>query len=308
MVSGLWAACWHLHLECLPDGIGVPEIPSCERLVHDRRLRRVGPVSTVERPACEERRLHHVEVVAADFVEVHVAVLHCAARHDASIPITAAERHDQRLGGVAHAGDLLEARHDGSEGLSPRLGPHRGSAQVDSHHHHVRIEAQFDRAEVFQGAPEEQRADHEHHRERDLHDHQPAPQRERLVSFGRRSAAGLHGIRQITASGLERRAEAEQHAREDRDGGHERKHAPVWRQVQENSAAARVEEHHQRLAHPAGEQQPAHGAQSGEQHALGQHLTDHPAPRRANRQTHGNLAAAGGGARQHQVREIEAGE
>src|SRR6184192_3719268 len=269
---------------------------------------RVGPVSTVEHASRKERRPHHAEVVGADLVEMRVAVLHRTARDDASVPITAVERHDQCLGGVANAGDLLEPRDDGSEGLRPRLGPHPGSAQVDSHHRHVGIEAQVDRAEVFQGAPEEQRADHEHHRERDLHHHQPAPQRERLVSFGRRSAAGLHGIRQITARGLERRAEAEQHARADGDRGHERKHAPVWSQVHENSAAARVEEHHQRLAHPAGEQQPARGAQSSEQHALGQHLTHDAAPRRANRQTHGNLPAAGGGACQHQVREIEAGE
>src|SRR5205823_356621 len=127
------------------------------------------PVSTVERPSREERRSHHTEVVAAHFVEVHVAVLHRTTRDDASVPITAVERHDQCLGGVANAGDLVEARDDGGEGLPPRLGPHRGPAQVDSHYHYVGIEAQFDGGEVFQGAPEEQRADYEHHGERDLH-------------------------------------------------------------------------------------------------------------------------------------------
>src|SRR6184192_1377502 len=203
MVGGLRAAGWQLHLECLPDGIRVREIPPCERLVHDYRLRRVGPVSTVEHASRKERRPHHAEVVGADFIEMRVAVLHRTARDDASVPITAVERHEQCLGGVANAGDLLEPRDDGSEGLRPRLGPHPGSAQVDSHHRHVGIEAQVDRAEVFQGAPEEQRADHEHHRERDLHDHQPAPQRERLVSFSRRSAAALHGTREIAARDLE---------------------------------------------------------------------------------------------------------
>src|SRR5437660_4649422 len=153
MVGGLRAAGRQLHLECLPDGIGVLEIPSCERLVHDGRLRRVGPVSTVERPSREERRPHHTKVVAADFVEVRVAVLHRTARDDASVPITAVERHDQCLSGVANAGDLLEARDDGGEGLPPRLGPHRGSAQVDRHHHYVGIEAQVDRGEVFKVRP-----------------------------------------------------------------------------------------------------------------------------------------------------------
>src|SRR5207248_2540661 len=117
------------------DGIGVREIPPCERLVHDYRLGRVGPVSTVERPSREERRPHHSEVVAADFVEVRVAVLHRTARDDASVPITAVERHDQCLGGVANAGAPLEPRHGGSEGARARretwsAGPSPNSTHV----------------------------------------------------------------------------------------------------------------------------------------------------------------------------------
>src|SRR6184192_4323185 len=115
MVGGLRAAGWQLHLECLPDGIRVREIPSCERLVHDYRLGRIGPVSTVERPSREERRPHHSEVVAADFVEVRVAVQHRTARDDASVPITAVERHDQCLGGVANTAEALIVPLDGSD-------------------------------------------------------------------------------------------------------------------------------------------------------------------------------------------------
>src|SRR6266550_800602 len=74
MVAWLGTTGWELHLECLPDGIGVVKIPSCERLVHDYRLSRIGPVATVEHPSREERRPHHTEVVGADFIEVHVAV------------------------------------------------------------------------------------------------------------------------------------------------------------------------------------------------------------------------------------------
>mgnify|MGYP003289287855 CR=1 FL=1 len=78
-----------------------------EGFVHDGHSRTVGPVSTVERPAGEERHVHYAKVIAADRVEVHVTLLHRAALYDLSVPVTAAERRDQCLGSVANAGSTV---------------------------------------------------------------------------------------------------------------------------------------------------------------------------------------------------------
>ena len=162
VVGGLWRA-RHIQLERLPDRIAVLEVPLREGLVHDGGSRGLGQVAMVERPACEKGCLHGAEVVAVDRVEVHVAVLHHTAFDDLSVPVSATERYDRCFGGVTNAWDGMEPRDDVGECLPPRPGLHGGSAQIDRCHHDVRIEAEFDRGEVPERTPEEQRTDHEHH-------------------------------------------------------------------------------------------------------------------------------------------------
>ena len=231
-------------------------MPPREGLVDDGRPRRVRPIPIVERPSGQERRRHRPEVTAADFVEVHVAFLCDAAPDNAPVPVGAAERDDQRLGGVADAGYLAESCDDVGERARTRLSRHGGSAEVDRRHEDVRIEAQINSAKIPQGAPEEHGPDHEHDREGDLADDQAAPDRDRIVSIGRRSAAGLERRRRITSSRGQRRAEAEQHAGDEGGRDDEREQAPVRRQIDEDRSGACVQDCHERLADPPREQQP----------------------------------------------------
>ena len=161
--------------------------------------------------------------------------------------------------------------------LCARLRLHRGSAQVDRRDHDVRIEAKFDRAEVPQGAAEEHRADHQHHREGDLGDDQSAPERDRLVAIGRRSARAatvVAGSRRVAVSaGLRpnnmqvRTADAATNANTRQSGA----------EIHEDSGAACVEERHEHLADPPRQQQPAKRAECGDERALGQQLPDNAA-------------------------------
>jgi len=118
---------------------------------------------------------------------VHVAVLHRAARDDAPFQsLPSSGTINASAGGERP--DLLEARDDGGEGLRPRLG-RTAVRLMSTATTRVRSKPRSTRRGFSRCARRAARR-HEHHREGNLHDHQPAPQRERLVSFGRRSAAG----------------------------------------------------------------------------------------------------------------------
>ena len=73
-------------------------------------------------------------------------------------------------------------------------------------------------------------------------------------------------------------------------------------------ALSLVRKRDQEAAQPLREQSARCGADGGEQQALGQHLTDDAAARRADGQAHRDLALARGRAREHQVGEVGAGD
>ena len=90
-----------------------------------------------------------------------------------------------------------------------------GAAQVDADRDDAVLpEAGIHGDEVAQAASEEQRADDQHHRQRDLDDDERAAQREPLVRVGARASARLHRLGRVRAGRLERRAQTEQQAGE----------------------------------------------------------------------------------------------
>src|SRR5262249_20193197 len=117
LICRLRRAGWRVHLKGLPDRIALREMPPGECLVDDSHARRVRPIAILERPSCPERRRHDAEIVSSHFVKVDVAVPDGAADEDASVPVAAAERHDQRLGRAADARNTPEPRGDAGERL-----------------------------------------------------------------------------------------------------------------------------------------------------------------------------------------------
>ena len=89
----------------------------------------------------------------------------------------------------------------------------------------------------------------------------------------------------------------------------EREHAPVERQRRRTTRLSSVVEEatRKRLSHCASTAPPP-APIAAMQHALREQLPDDAAARRADRQAHGDLALARGRARQHQVRQVRAGD
>ena len=148
-------------------------------------------------------------------------------------------------------------------------------AHVDpGHDDALAAEARIEGEEVLQAAREEERADEEHERERDLADHERAPQADALAAGGLAAAADLEDAVGADARRLQGRHEAEEHARGDRERGGEAQHAPVNAEIEDDALVGGLDEGHQRRAERAGQDRAAGRASPGEQETLGEQLPD----------------------------------
>ena len=287
----------------------MPKVRARERLGDDRHLRRRGRVAIVEVAPCDETHLHRPEVATADRVEIRVLRPAHAVDNEVAVREASADRH------VAHQRGALDAR-DAPHALE-QLAVHGGESAVGhagvAHVHFgddqvVPDEPGVERRQVAERSNEQQRADDERQRQRDLHDDEQAAQLETLMRVGRSAASRLHHRCRVHARGSKRRDDTEDHARRRCDEPDERVHAPVVLHREEDSFALRRDGRDEHAREPLCEQRAGHGAAPGEERALGRHLPHNPAAGRAEREPHRHLALARDRARQHQVRQIRAGD
>ena len=150
-----------------------------------------------------------------------------------------------------------------------------GLAQVDAGHDDaVAVEARIDVDEILQAAREQERADEQHERERDLGDDERAPDADALAAGRQAAAADLEDAVRADPRRLQRGRKAEDHARADREGGGEPEHPPVEAEVEDHRLVGRGDERHQGRAERAGQERAECRARPGEQQALGEQLPD----------------------------------
>ena len=107
---------------------------------------------------------------------------------------------------------------------------------------------------------------------------------------------------------LDRRSQPEQHARQQRERGHDRQHVPIQFRAQCEVLTSIRQQQRQETDSPDGKRHTQHAAERREQHALGQKLADDAKPSRPQTQAERDFAPPGGGARQQEVGDIRAGD
>ncbi len=122
---------------------------------------------------------------------------------------------------------------------------------------------------------------------------------------GRTAAAVPHRVLWRESRSAQRRHESEGQSGGDRYGRRKRQHAPVEREP--GRVARRLGHQPFEKAHGGNrESYPAERSQCGERQALGEELTDEPSAPGAQRHAHRDFPAAGGAAREQQIRQIDA--
>src|SRR4029077_14874949 len=84
--------------------------------------------------------------------------------------------------------------------------------------------------------------------------------------------------------------------------------APAQAQVEEEGAVTHAEIGNEKLAEHVREEKSQRGASSGDQEAFGEQVADEAKPRRTESDAHGDFTLTGRGPREHQTREIGAGD
>ena len=174
----------------------------------------------------------------------------------------------------------------------------------------VRFEAGRHRREPHEAVNQQARADQEDERHRDLRGDQQRPQPLALTVAGRARFAGVQ--RATCAKGgtadAQRRHEANQQGREERQAEAKRHHA----RIDDDAAGPRQQAfRHERQRGADREPREQHAerrAQQRQHDRFGQQLTHDPPASRAERHAHGQFAAARGEARHLQVRDVDAGD
>ena len=211
--------------------------------------------------------------------------------------------------GGAHARQCGGALYHPVEELGPLLGlgvrPLRqrqvGYEQV------IRLEAgrhvlQAGKALEHQAGPYEQQ-----HGQRDLGGDERAAHPPDPGTAGRAACSFVQHLPQVELRGAQRRRQAENETGADRD----REGEPENRRVQSDRKHRRQRirgQPEQRSKGAPGQEQPDDGPQERQQHALGEQLADDARPAGPHGGPDGDLPAAGGRARQQQVRDVGAGD
>ena len=222
-----------------------------------------------------------------------------AALHEHAGAVRAAReqrRHRHRRRPNARQG--LEALHALLKEAGSIGGVELGRAWDRSNEHEVvRVVPDVDALEVVERSEKQTRPNEQHERNRHLRHEQASA--EDVVRARDAAAAFFQRGSDIDARRLKRRRDAEDHADEGGDGGHDCQRAHIER-------ARRADRRRQQLLTAVGDQDAERAAHAGEQQAFGQQLPDQPRARRSHRQADGQLALAEPGARKEQVRDVRA--
>ncbi len=180
--------------------------------------------------------------------------------------------------------------------------------QRDPHRQHVRrVEADGDSLQRPEAPEHEASANEQQHRERHLrHDERVT---EALAAAAARDALGavLERVGQIDAQRAQRRREAEEHARQERDDSREDENGEVEPDARDARDVGWIPPRHQSDA-GVRQAKAEDRARGGQHEALRQELTQHPHPVGPERRAHGHLALPRLGAREQQVRHVGAGD
>ena len=186
------------------------------------------------------------------------------------------------------------------------------SGQGHPHRQHIAdVETGIDSPERDGRADEECRTDEEDQRERDLDDDEKRPRLVLTESSARPAGAFLHGGGEVGTRALNRRNQAEEHARAERDRQREEQDAPVHADEPALLADARKTSSidAEQSADPDDpEDRPEHAAGERQHHALGQQLPHDPAAAGPDGGTHGNLTPPARGADEQQVGDVGTGD
>jgi len=222
---------------------------SREQLRHDHRFLGTGQVVRVEIASGQDRRAHRLEVTGADAVEVYVLVRLHAVDEDAIVPAAAADRDDERLRGRHHAWQRRHAPRDVVIQRRPSWLWHAGVPEIEvGDDKAFLLEPGIQRHQVAEAADEQQGADDQHERQRDLTDDQRAAHAETLAGVGGSAAAGLHRGAGCDAGGAQRGHQAEQQTGRGGEGRGKGEHPPVEGERDEDSVVLAGEKLHEKAA------------------------------------------------------------
>ena len=159
----------------------------------------------------------------------------------------------------------------------------------------------------MEAADEQQRPDHQDHRQCRLTGDQDPLSRRPAPILRRAARAGMKGAAGLDAAGTDDRRQAEEKARRRGDHDREGQDAPVDLEHERRRARIGRERPDQQSAQRLGQGHSQGRAYDREQPALGQELSRQSRARAAQREPDGDLTVAGGGARQQEVGEVAAG-
>ena len=229
---------------------------------------------------------------------------------DCVVPAAAADRHDSPAPPPRTAGSAATRSSSSAAHAGIAIGRNARASEVESAISRCRPREPGSAVTRLRSVrDEQQRADHQHQRQRHLPDDERAPQAERSRRVRRPAAAGFHGGAGRGARRADRRQQAEQQrtpATASTAMNANTRQSPARSTNSWCRCVAIERDEHAADSHCAS-QIPSAGAGDGEQQALDEQLAEDPDARRADRQPHGDLALARGRARQHQVGEVRAG-
>ena len=287
------------ELEPLADGVAAGEELAGHGFVDDRDERRPGSVRRLEDPSLDERDPDRVEVIRRHRVHLHE---HAIARRrvlalgkDAAAQPAGERRRlrDRGLDHPGHAGDTLDRL------LVEQLPARRRVAfapEVEVQDQHAfGFEPGLGPLRVAETLQEHGRGDERDQRQRDLgHDQHftqgGEPRRAMAVRDDRHDLV-LERRDDVRSRPLDRRREAEHHARRQRQPHRDQQHPAIDADVVSDRQRQLEIGAHQCRQQPVRQQQSACAADRRQQDAFRQQLTDQPATAGADREPQGDLLA-----------------
>ena len=236
-------------------------------------------------------------------------------RHEAAI---LHRRQRARIPGLHHARHRAEPRGERFERGEPDDRIAAGFERGPEGDHVRHVVAGIDARELDEAVDQQAAADEEHHRHRDLRDHEQALQAQAVTEMdagGRRGAAGAQRIEQRRAQAAKCRRDAEEHAGQHRQRYGEGQHRRVDTDFVESrdlhaclkvgARQTRAERAKQRNGDEC--ERDARGAtDQREQDALGQRLAHQTPARCAQCQPDGHLTLTRGACHEQKIRDVHA--
>ena len=215
-----------------------------------------------------------------------------------------------------HAGQVLDAIEHAARERMDALGlvvEAFGQRHPDGLHDAVapaRFEARRHRRETHEAVNQQARADQEDERHRDLRGDQQRPQPLALTVARRARLAGVQreAFAKRGPADAQRRHQADQQRRDERQAEAERHHARVDHDAAEAWQRGWRHERQRDVDREPREQHAERRAQQRQHDRFRQQLTHDPPPSRAERHADGQFAAARGEPRHLQVRDVDAGD